>query len=59
MASKEFLKMFMKKRFPKEREGSDYWQEWDEKLMKGDPRVFMDTKTLKVFKKLKKEFGIA
>jgi hypothetical protein len=59
MASKEFLKKFMKARFPREAEGSIYWEEWDERLKHGDPRVYMDDITLKVFKKIKKQMGIA
>lgn len=51
---KEFLKKFMRARFPREREGSSYWNEWDNRLMKRDPEVFMDNETLKVFKRLKK-----
>lgn len=46
-------------RFPKDREGTSYWNEWEERLMKGDPRIYMDSETLKIFKKLKKKFGIA
>ena len=59
MASKEFLKKFMKSRFPREPENSSYWNEWDRRLMSGDPRIHMDSQTLKVFKKIKKQMGIA
>lgn len=59
MASEKFLKEFMKIRFPRERKGNPYWEEWEQRLMKGDPRIYMDDKTLKVFKKLKKKYGVA
>lgn len=59
MVSKEFMKKFMKARFPHEKEGDGYWEEWENRLNHGDPRVFMDSQTLKVYKKIKKQMGIA
>lgn len=57
MASKEFLKEFMKRRFPHDKEGDSHWEEWEQRLMSGDPRGHMDSQTLKVFNKLKKMSG--
>lgn len=40
MASKEFLRKFMKERFPHDREGESYWNEWEERLMEGDKKAY-------------------
>jgi hypothetical protein len=48
----------MKLRFPHDKKGQGYYEEWERRLNTGDPRGLMDSKTLKIFKKVKKEFGI-
>lgn len=50
----EVRQQFMTKRFPKEPKNSGYADEWKGRFDRGSPEKYMDSDSLKIYRKLEK-----